>query len=255
MALTAQERRVVEVLYADWRDLLRCTAIDQAMERAGMRFAHDARLRIADFILNDTEAGRLMRWAPPVYVLTNGEKLVARLILRRQREGRPTQPHDVAAQGFGAAAAAIEEAFDTLQWLSFLRKAPGGYRLAPDHARFLTGVGFYFHEVVLPGRKQRFNTNCAQDFFIMTHRPTYERALARMRAGQQLTGGEGMSPKMVAAIRDAAEGRIALALHDDERTVLNDACGWSDEPITITMDRGRLVELSPASSWYLQGGG
>jgi hypothetical protein len=36
---------------------------------------------------------------------------------------------------------------------------------------------------------------------------------------------------------------------------LSDACGWSDEPIKVVMDHGRLAEATPATTWYLLGGG
>ncbi len=34
--LTGEESVIVGILYDDWRDLWRCTTIDQAMERAGV---------------------------------------------------------------------------------------------------------------------------------------------------------------------------------------------------------------------------
>src|SRR5260370_2024200 len=86
-SLTAEEARVVEVLLGDWRDLLRCTAIHQAMERVGIPFSHASRLRIAEFFIGDAAANGLMRWASSVHVLTNQQKLLARgpRPLRRQR--------------------------------------------------------------------------------------------------------------------------------------------------------------------------
>src|SRR5260370_2893869 len=90
-SLRTPEIRIVQILYEDWRDLLRCTAIDQAMERAGEPFSHASRVRIAKFLLGDAKADALMRWEPAVYVSTNPEKLVARRILRgwRQRSEVP----------------------------------------------------------------------------------------------------------------------------------------------------------------------
>jgi hypothetical protein len=94
-SLTAEETRVVDVLLGDWRDLLRCTAIHQAMERVGIPFSHTSRLRIAEFLICDAAASGLMRWAPSVYVLTNDEKLLARGAVRLWRQGRPIpQPDD-----------------------------------------------------------------------------------------------------------------------------------------------------------------
>jgi hypothetical protein len=45
------------------------------------------------------------------------------------------------------------------------------------------------------------------------------------------------------------------SFYGDERAILNDACGWCDEPITVVMDHGRLAEVTPATTWYLFGGG
>jgi hypothetical protein len=259
-ALTAEETKVVEILYGDWQDLLRCTSIDQAMGRAGLPVSHRHRLHITEFLRGDAKADALMRWEPAVYVLTNEEKLLARRILRLWQE-RSTifQPGDAEMQRFDLGGDRASEAFETLAWLGFLRKTNHGYELAPNHARFLGGLGFDFHEVVLPARNERFNTNCAPDFFIMTHPPTRQKLLKRVADGKQpVAAGEGMSQKMIDAIRATMSGGRALsqsAPYGDERAILNDACGWSDDPIGVVMDHGKLVELTPASTWYLLGGG
>jgi hypothetical protein len=260
MDLTADETRVVEILRDDWLDVARCTAIDQAMERAGVSFSHEKRLRVAEFLLHDVTVDRLMRWEPAVYVLTNEERLIARRILRAWRARSDlTQPAEVDPQNSALDADRISEAFETLAWLGFLMKTNQGYELARDHARFLGGLGFYFHEVVLPARKERFNTNCAPDFFFMTHPPTRQKLLERV-AGLDPSAGvsDGMSLKMVEAIRGATRDARPLTesgSYGDERAILKDACGWSEEPILVVMDRGRLAEFSPATAWYLIGGG
>jgi hypothetical protein len=61
---------------------------------------------------------------------------------------------------------------------------------------------------------------------------------ARTRTGGASSGvAEGMSEKMLDAIRGAnTAGARALqdsAFYGDERAILNDACGWSDEPIGL----------------------
>jgi hypothetical protein len=43
--------------------------------------------------------------------------------------------------------------------------------------------------------------------------------------------------------------------YGDQRAILNDACGWSDEPIRVVMDHGELVEITPDTTWYVLGGG
>ena len=258
--LTAQESRVVAILYGDWRDLLRCTTIDQAMERAGGPFSHRSRLRLAGFLRSDPAAAKLMRWDLAAYVLTNEEKLFARLVMRSARSGVIPDPDDLAVANVEWWSAGIPEALEALQWVGFLRRGLDGYELAPDHSRFLSGIGLYFHGVMLPVRDLHFNTNCATDFFIMTHRPTRERALAQIKSGGlSETAGEGMSQKMTDAIRAASRpGNSALANSGDysnERAILNDACAWTAQPISIALDAGKITEVAPETTWYLRGGG
>ena len=152
-ALMTEEARVVEVLLGDWRDLLRCTAIDQAMERVGIPFSHASRLRIAEFLIGDAAASGLMRWAPSIYVLTNDEKLIARRAVRLWREGAGIpQPGEGEWRKSGRSGEQIEDAFEALAWLGFMRKTGGRYELADGADSLLRGLGFYFHEVVLPAR-------------------------------------------------------------------------------------------------------
>lgn len=231
------------------------------MERASVSFSQESRLRIAEFLRRDPAAVKLMRWDLAAYVLTNEEKLFARLILRAAPSlGLIPNPDDLAPPSADWSSAGIPRALETFEWMGFLRQSLGGYELAPDHALFLSGIGFHFHEVVLPDRSERFNTNCATDFFIMTHRPTRERALAQIKSGNlQDTTGEGMSQKMIDAIRAASRaGNSALTRSTDytnERAILNDACAWTHEPVGIAMDGGKITVVTPDSTWYLRGGG
>jgi len=259
-ALTAEETRVVEILREDWRDVSRCTAIYQAMERVGLPFSHASRLRIAEFLMGDATVSGLMRWSPSSYVLTNDEKLIARRVVRSWRRGTPiSQPGDAEWRQSGTEAEQIEDGFKVLSWLGFMRESGGRYEVAEDAESFLRGVGFYFHEVVLPERGERFNTNCAPDFFFMTNRPARERMLESVAEGAFSAAAEGMSEKMLDAIRGVnTSGARALqdaGFYGDERAILNDACGWSDEPIRVVMDHGELVEVTPDTARYLLGGG
>jgi len=260
MVPTPEDTRVIEVLLEDWRDLLRCTTIDQAMERVGMPFSHASRLRIAHFLIGDPAASGLMRWDPPAYVLTNDEKLIARRVVRLWRQGMALpHPGADAWRNAGRRAAQIEDAFNGLVWLGFMRQAVDRYEVAEGPESFLRGLGFSFHEVVLPERGERFNTNCAPDFFVLTSRPVRERALEGGSERVRSFPAEGWSEKM----RDAILGvntAGARPLQDsgfygDERAMLHDACAWSDEPIRVVMDHGTLVEVTPATAWYLRGGG
>jgi hypothetical protein len=257
--LARDERRVIEVLLEDWKDLLRCTAIDQAVARVGVPFSHASRLRIAEFLVGDTAASGLMRWAPTTYVLTNEEKLIARSVLRFWRQGaRTPQPGEDEWLQSGWAADRIQTAFAAMTWLGFMRQTGGRYELADNWESFLKGLGFYFHEVVLTARDERFNTNCAPDFFIMTCNPVRER-FNRPSEVASRTAAEGMSDKMVNAVRGVeTSGARPLREHGfygSEHTILNDACGWSDDAIRAVMDHGKLVDLKPETTWYLLGGG
>jgi hypothetical protein len=258
-ALTTDECSAIEVLLEDWKDLLRCTAIHQAMERAGLPFSHASRLRVAEFLIADTTASGLMRWAPSTYVLTNDEKLVARHALRLWHQGKPNpQPSEDEWPRSGWKVAQIEAAFDAMTWLGFMRKVNGRYELTVNAGSFLKGLGFYFHEVVLTARDERFNTNCAPDFFIMTCSPVRER-FTRPSQVASSTAAEGMSDKMVNAVRGVdTSGARPLRDHGfygAEHAILNDACGWSDEAIQVVMDQGKLVDVKPETTWYLLGGG
>jgi hypothetical protein len=82
----------------------------------------------------------------------------------------------------------------------------------------------------------------------MTNPSTRQRLLERVApAVQTLTVAEGMSQKMLDALRGgaapAARPLSESAFYGDERAILNDACGWSDEPIKVAMD---LKRTSPA---------
>jgi len=258
-SLTTDERRVVEVLLEDWKDLLRCTSIDQGMARLGVPFWHASRLRISEFLVGDQAASGLMRWAPSIYVLTNEERLVARRALRIWRQRQPNlQPNEDEWARSGRTNDQIKVAFDAMSWLGFMRKAGDRYELADNPESFLKGKGFYFHEVALTARGERFNTNCAPDFFIMTCSPVRER-FARRAQSASADAREGMSDKMV----DAARGvKLAGArplrdtgFYGNERAILNDACAWSDEPIQVVMGHEKLVEVKPETTWYLLAGG
>ena len=259
-SLTAEESQVVEVLLEDWKDLLRCTAIHQAMARVGIPFSHASRLRMAEFLLGDATASGLMRWAPSTYVLTNDEKLIARRLLRLSRQGLPSPPpseNEWSKSGWDAKQ--ITHAFEAMAWLGFIRKTDSRYHLCEGYGSFLQGLAFYFHEVVLPARNERFNTNCAPDFFIMTNSSLRDSMRERISKDSGSLATEGMSHKMLDAVRGVnASGARELrdsGFYGAERAILNDACGWSDEAIKIVMDHGNLIEISPDTTWYLLGGG
>jgi hypothetical protein len=97
----------------------------------------------------------------------------------------------------------IEVAFQAITWLGFMGSAPGRYEPPGNAEALLRGLGFYFNEVVLSDRGQRFNTNCALDSFAMTYPPARERMLQRAFSETSSGPAEGISEKMIDALRRA----------------------------------------------------
>lgn len=259
-ALDSEEREALAILAADWGDLLRCTTIDQAMERLGLSFSHSSRLRIATHLREHSGEFEGMRWPISTYVLTNAERLVARRLLRGRRAGEDIPPPEEGAAAFRISRETAQTAYDALGWLGFLADNDHRWKLADDLKPFLAGLGLHFHEVALPERAERFNTNCALDFFIMTHPRTRKRALVQLRKGRvPELSGEGMSPGMIAALDrlagESVDRLIARGFYESEPAILSDACGWSDEAIRVVMEGGKCLQVTPESAWYLRGGG
>lgn len=159
ISLRPEEKRVVGLLFEDWDKRFRSTNIEQAMARAKVPFSHARRMRIASYLVADQQAKEKMRWQPAVYILTNNEKRMARVILRSAAgSGAVPSARDL-ARAIGMREKEAEEGLDALTWLGFLeRKDKRNYALAEDHKRFLSGLGFNFHEVVLESG-ERFNIN------------------------------------------------------------------------------------------------
>lgn len=253
-----KEQEAVQVLLQDWQDILRCTTIDQALERVGIPFSHERRMAIAAFLPESKEIREAMRWHPATYILTNDEKLIARALLKHGQNPQPLPAARDIAQVLSLPEERVREGLAALAWVGFLRKTEGQeVHLAPDYRQFLTGLGLYYHEVVLESG-ERFNTNCALDFFIMVHRPTRQKILTGLREGTllEVSSRVGMSAKMVEAIQKAAKTQSwQERMYEDQKAILNDACGFSAERIRIVVERGQLREVLPESTWYLRGGG
>src|SRR5262249_17658279 len=245
------------VLLHDWQDILRCTTIDQALERVGVPFRHARRLAFAASLLESPEIQEAMRWHPATYILTNDEKLLARALLRHAQHSQPLLTAADIAQALSSAEETVREGLAALAWVGFLQADGEEVQLAPDDRSFLSGLGFYYHEVILENG-ERFNANCALDFFIMVHRPTRQKILDALREGRlpEVASPMGMSAKMVAAIQQAAKVQAwSGVMYEDRRATPNDTCGFSAERIRIVVEKGQLHEVAPESTWYLRGGG
>ncbi|MBI4279319.1 MAG: hypothetical protein HY660_12765 [Armatimonadetes bacterium] len=249
--LNADERRVLEILLEDWKDVLRCTNVEQAMARVGLPFSDATRRRLAGHLLHDPAVQAAVRWAPHTYILTNDERLIARAALRQGRDGRPVDASGL-APATGLPADAVADGLEALAWLGITVGDRRAYRLAPGHESFLEGLGFNFHEVVLDSG-ERFNVNCFFDFVLLVNPQFRDR---RAREGRRRSSRTpGMTARMLEALE--AVGAAGLVRHacDDRRVVLRDACAHCADPITIVVNCGRLADVEPEGAMYLRGGG
>ena len=182
---------------------------------------------------------------------------MARVLLRHEQHSQPLPVAADIAQALSLSEEKVREGLAALAWVGFLKVEGEEVQLAPDYRSFLSGLDFYYHEVVLESG-ERFNTNCAPDFFFLVHRPTRQRILVALREGTlpEVSSQLGMSAKMVAAVQRWAQTQTwPETMYEDQRATLNDACGFSAERIRIVVEREQLRELSPENTWYLRGGG
>ena len=170
-----------EFLIKEWSTGLRLTTVPQAMQRLGI--ADDAGLRwrvakrlealwhqvltspekreqIAAALGRPLDEVREERWRQQVstwglasVLLSEEEKLAARHILMRQREGSPLPQPVETSKTLGLPVSEVHKAIRTLARLGFLSlsdgRRPARYALADNHERFLEGLGFSFHTVSL----------------------------------------------------------------------------------------------------------
>jgi hypothetical protein len=92
-------------------------------------------------------------WQLPSILLTEGEKLVARYILMRQREGVQLPPPFDIARALNLSVREVHKAVLMLARLGLLsiqdRRRPASYSLANGYQVFSEGLGFSFHTVTL----------------------------------------------------------------------------------------------------------
>lgn len=175
------EQRVTHHLLASWGDSLRITSIPQALASLGIQDKPGLRWRIAQRLeglwrgaLTSPEKPRgiaaalgrpfdetqIERWREQVdtwnmasVVLSEDEKLVARHILLRHRQGDPLPKPVETARALGIPAQKVHNALRLLARVGFVSlpnsRRPSSYGLAQGYERLLEGLGFFFHTVTL----------------------------------------------------------------------------------------------------------
>ncbi len=249
--LSPGERVILEILRDDWRDLFRCTTLDQAMARLDMPVTAEVRCRLATALLAAPDLREGMRWHPSTYILSNDEKVLARVMLHTAGSTEVPTLEDLARLA-AVDLNTVREGLTMLTWLGFLTRDRGHLRLAAAYRNFLCGLGLGFHELIVDGR-ERFNVTCFFDFLLLVH-PRYRAAeLARPRryAFQQ----PGMTASMAAALQATPRERLVSRPLDDRRVTLRTVCAHCAERLTVRAEAGELVDVDPPEARYVRGGG
>jgi hypothetical protein len=120
------DRRLIDHLRGRWDVLFRLTTLAQGAEAIGQDLSNERRLRVGEWLLSHPDVHpNVQRWGARTFVLTEQEKLAARL---GQAGGSPV-----------------------LKRLGLVEDG----RLAPDAARLVGPLGFTFHTALIGS--ERFN--------------------------------------------------------------------------------------------------
>ncbi|MBI4219305.1 MAG: hypothetical protein HY682_04105 [Chloroflexi bacterium] len=172
---------IENLLIREWKTGARLTTIPQALARLGIpndsrlrrRIARRLKPRWREVLLSPEKRRRLERalgrpadetrraqweeqvrtWQIASILLTEEEKLLARLMLLKQRRSQPVPDLRELRQALGVSPDAVRRGIRNLAWLGFLNlpdpRRLGQYTLSEGHERFLDGLGFTFHTVEL----------------------------------------------------------------------------------------------------------
>lgn len=155
---------VAALLRQEWALPYRVTTIDQAMDRKGIPWSDRLRRSVAAELRAvqpspDLPGRQSYQWEPLIYVPSNDERRMARMVESRC-EGRdasrslcPVAAAEIAAE-VGVAPFRATEGLALLADLGLLVAREGGYTPGPEEHR-RAGLGLAFHEVRTRG--MRFN--------------------------------------------------------------------------------------------------
>src|SRR2546427_9373485 len=88
--LDAQDQRVIDYLVKDWGEDYSVTSVDIAMNAVKAEPSEETRFRIGNYIKAHPEMHEIIRrWGWVTLVLTPDEKLIARVLINAERDGRP----------------------------------------------------------------------------------------------------------------------------------------------------------------------
>ncbi len=186
--MSPPELQIVEFLRRDWASGFRITTIEQAMRALGLSRDDELRWRVGQelddewrkrmtwrklfgglrwlkgfrwlwslfrFVRLPSLLAEVKEWNPASYILTNDEKLIARHILRTQRDGDNLPSVAEISLALNLDAAQTHAALQMLARIDFIALgADAAYSFADDYERLLRGLGFSFHTVTLENGEQ-----------------------------------------------------------------------------------------------------
>lgn len=157
LPLSAREQEVVAFLREQWGHSYRITTIEQGMAALGMPLDHRVRLKIGRYLAQDLSlSDKLKRWSPVPFILTEGEKLVARCIWNAWRQSGRVVPIGDLGRALALPQRIIESGLSVLEELGFLHFHGDAYHPVEDFEERAGGLGFNFHTVTVK-HGERFN--------------------------------------------------------------------------------------------------
>ncbi|MCI0485331.1 MAG: hypothetical protein L0229_01895 [Blastocatellia bacterium] len=156
-SLPAKGQQVVDYLLKDWQKQFRSTSIPLAMKNLGMKPDDGLRLKIGEYLRENTDIARNLKfWGANNYILSNEEKLIAKYLIN-------TYETEKRMPGLQESSKALEMSSDKLKdRLAFMARAGllerSGegelrYKLAEGYGRWGGPLRYNFHTVEIEGEK------------------------------------------------------------------------------------------------------
>jgi len=161
--LKPEEQKVVDYLVNDWGKDYSVTSVDIAMDALKVKQSDEARFRIGSYIKAHPELHEVIRrWGWVTLVLTPDEKLIARALINRERDGKPSPGIAEIADSVSIKEDQVRRGLAMLERYEILKKdksaGGAGYKVVPRYIKWEPRLDFLFHKVTLASGRQ-FNTN------------------------------------------------------------------------------------------------